>query len=68
MPRPMTMAEKILQPMQGLEVSLATDRGATLTPVLSNDVTAPIAIKEFKKIGGKGFRPYQDRFGSPTTM
>ena len=52
MPRPMTMAEKILAAHAGLDV---VEPGqlieCDLDLVLSNDVTAPIAIKEFRKIG-----------------
>ena len=52
MPRPMTMAEKILAAHAGLE-EVVPDQliECNLDLVLSNDVTAPIAIKEFKKIG-----------------
>ena len=52
MPRPMTMAEKILAAHAGLDV---VEPGqlieCDLDLVLSNDVTAPIAVKEFRKIG-----------------
>lgn len=52
MPRPMTMAEKILAAHAGLEEVLPGQLiECNLDLVLSNDVTAPIAIKEFKKIG-----------------
>ena len=52
MPRPMTMAEKILAAHAGLEEVVPGQLiECNLDPVLSNDVTAPIAIKEFKKIG-----------------
>ena len=52
MPRPMTMAEKILAAHAGLEEVVPGQLiECTLDLVLSNDVTAPIAIKEFKKIG-----------------
>lgn len=52
MPRPMTMAEKILAAHAGLEEVVPSQLiECNLDLVLSNDVTAPIAIKEFKKIG-----------------
>ena len=52
MPRPMTMAEKILAAHAGLEEVIPGQLiECNLDLVLSNDVTAPIAIKEFKKIG-----------------
>lgn len=52
MPRPMTMAEKILAAHAGLEEAVPGQLiECNLDLVLSNDVTAPIAIKEFKKIG-----------------
>lgn len=59
MPRPMTMAEKILAAHAGLEEVVPGQLiECNLDLVLSNDVTAPIAIKEFKKIGvGKVFDP-----------
>ena len=52
MPRSMTMAEKILAAHAGLEEVVPGQLiECNLDLVLSNDVTAPIAIKEFKKIG-----------------
>ena len=52
MPRPMTMAEKILAAHAGLEEVVPGQLiECNLDLVLSNDVTAPIAIKEFKKLG-----------------
>lgn len=59
MARPMTMAEKILAAHAGLdEVEPGQLIECDLDLVLSNDVTAPIAIKEFEKIGvGKVFDP-----------
>ena len=52
MARPMTMAEKILAAHAGLdEVVPGQLIECDLDLVLSNDVTAPIAIKEFKKLG-----------------
>jgi len=52
MPRPMTITEKILAAHAGLdEVTPGQLINCKLDIVLSNDVTAPIAIKEFKKIG-----------------
>ena len=63
MPRPMTMAEKILAAHAGLEEVVPGQLiECNLDLVLSNDVTAPIAIKEDRR--RKGFRSYQDRFGS----
>ena len=59
MPRPMTMAEKILAAHAGLdEVVPGQLIECDLDLVLSNDVTAPIAVKEFRKIGvEKVFNP-----------
>ena len=59
MPRPMTMAEKILAAHAGLdEVEPGQLIECDLDLVLSNDVTAPIAVKEFRKIGvEKVFNP-----------
>lgn len=52
MTRPMTMAEKILAAHAGLEeVEPGQLIECNLDLVLSNDVTAPIAIQEFKKTG-----------------
>lgn len=52
MARPMTMAEKILAAHAGLEEVVPGQLiECDLDLVLSNDVTAPIAIKEFKKVG-----------------
>ena len=52
MARPMTMAEKILAAHAGLEEVVPGQLiECNLDLVLSNDVTAPVAIKEFKKIG-----------------
>ena len=52
MARPMTMAEKILAAHVGLEEVVPGQLiECDLDLVLSNDVTAPIAIKEFKKVG-----------------
>ncbi|WP_251231177.1 3-isopropylmalate dehydratase large subunit [Adlercreutzia aquisgranensis] len=59
MARPMTMAEKILAAHAHLdEVEPGQLIECDLDLVLSNDVTAPIAIREFKNIGvGKVFDP-----------
>lgn len=59
MARPMTMAEKILAAHAGLEEVVPGQLiECDLDLVLSNDVTAPIAIKEFKKVGvDKVFNP-----------
>lgn len=59
MPRPMTMAEKILAAHAGLdEVEPGQLIECDLDLVLSNDVTSPIAIREFQKIGvGRVFDP-----------
>lgn len=52
MTRPMTITEKILAAHADLdEVQPGQLINCKLDIVLSNDVTAPIAIKEFKKIG-----------------
>ena len=52
MPRPMTMAEKILAAHAHLdEVEPGQLIECDLDLVLANDVTAPIAIREFRKIG-----------------
>ncbi len=52
MPRPMTMAEKILAAHAGLdEVIPGQLIECNLDLVLANDVTAPIAVGEFRKIG-----------------
>ena len=52
MPRPMTITEKILAAHAGLdEVAPGQLVNCDLDLVLANDVTAPISIKEFAKIG-----------------
>jgi 3-isopropylmalate/(R)-2-methylmalate dehydratase large subunit len=52
MSRPMTITEKILAAHAGLpEVAPGQLINCALDIVLANDVTAPIAIKEFSKIG-----------------
>lgn len=52
MARPMTMAEKILAAHAGLEEVVPSQLiECDLDLVLSNDVTSPIAIKEFNKVG-----------------
>ncbi|MDY0340576.1 MAG: aconitase/3-isopropylmalate dehydratase large subunit family protein, partial [Coriobacteriia bacterium] len=52
MPRPMTITEKILAAHAGLDdVAPGQLIECDLDLVLANDVTAPIAIKEFSKIG-----------------
>ena len=52
MPRPMTIAEKILAAHAGLEeVEPGQLINCKLDIVLANDVTAPIAISEFRKVG-----------------
>ena len=52
MPRPMTITEKILAAHAGLdEVEPGQLINCRLDLVLANDVTAPIAIKEFSKVG-----------------
>lgn len=54
MPRPMTIAEKILAAHAHLdEVSPGQLIECDLDLVLSNDITGPIAIKEFHKIGAE---------------
>ncbi len=53
--KPMTITEKILAAHSGLdEVSAGELINARVDLVLANDITAPIAIQEFKKIGAKG--------------
>ena len=52
MARPMTIAEKILAAHAGEEsVEPGQLINCALDIVLANDVTAPIAIKEFRKTG-----------------
>ncbi|MEN6429383.1 MAG: aconitase/3-isopropylmalate dehydratase large subunit family protein, partial [Coriobacteriales bacterium] len=52
MPRPMTVTEKILASHAGMdEVRPGQLINCRLDLVLANDVTAPIAIKEFRKVG-----------------
>lgn len=52
MARPMTMAERILAAHAGLEEVVPGQLiECDLDLVLSNDVTSPIAIKEFNKVG-----------------
>ena len=52
MTRPMTIAEKILAAHAGLEeVTPGQLISAKLDITLANDITGPVAIKEFKKIG-----------------
>ena len=54
MPRPMTIAEKILAAHAGLdEVVPGQLIECDLDLVLANDITGPIAIKEFRKIGAE---------------
>ena len=69
MPRPMTMAEKILAAHAGLEEVVPGQLiECNLDLVLSNDVTAPIAIKEFKKIGVEKVLILPKSLWFPTTM
>ena len=52
MPRPMTITEKIFAAHAGLEEVKAGDLiTAKVDITLANDITAPVAIKEFEKIG-----------------
>ena len=52
----MTITEKILAAHCGLEEVKAGDLiNARVDLVLSNDITGPVAIKEFRKLGVKGF-------------
>ena len=52
MPRPMTIAEKILAAHAGLdEVQPGQLIECALDLVMANDVTAPIAIREFERVG-----------------
>ena len=51
-PRPMTLAERILAAHAGLptvEPGMLVDAGVDL--VLANDITAPIALREFERLG-----------------
>jgi 3-isopropylmalate/(R)-2-methylmalate dehydratase large subunit len=58
MTKPMTMAEKILAAHAGLdEVTPGQLIECDLDLVLSNDITAPIAIREFAKITDKVWDP-----------
>ena len=51
---PMTMSQKILAAHAGLEeVKAGQLINAKLDMVLANDITGPVAIKEFKKAGAK---------------
>lgn len=55
MPRPMTIAEKLLAAHAGLdEVTPGQLIECDLDLVLANDVTAPIAIREYEKVGLRG--------------
>ena len=52
MPRPMTITEKIFAAHAGLDEVKAGDLiTAKVDITLANDITAPVAIKEFRKIG-----------------
>ena len=52
MPRPMTITEKIFAAHAGVEEVKAGDLiTAKVDITLANDITAPVAIKEFQKIG-----------------
>lgn len=52
MPRPMTITEKIFAAHAGLEEVKAGDLiTAKVDITLANDITGPVAIKEFRKIG-----------------
>ncbi len=52
MPKPMTITEKIFAAHAGLDEVKAGDLiTAKVDITLANDITAPVAIKEFKKIG-----------------
>ena len=54
----MTLAEKILAAHSGRkEVSAGEFINCQVDMVLSNDITAPIAIKEFRRLGVKVFDP-----------
>ncbi len=63
MPRSMTITEKILAAHAGLpDVVPGQLINCALDIVLANDVTAPIAIREFEKTGvGKVWDPDEDR-------
>ena len=66
MPRPMTITEKILAAHASLdEVEPGQLINCRLDLVLANDVTAPIAIGEFKRIGvERVWDPDEGRAGS----
>ena len=52
--RPMTITEKILAKHAGVkEVSPGDLISAKVDIALGNDITSPIAIKEFRRIGAK---------------
>jgi 3-isopropylmalate/(R)-2-methylmalate dehydratase large subunit len=54
----MTLAEKIMAAHSGRkEVSAGDFVDCRVDVVLSNDITAPIAIREFRKLGVKVFDP-----------
>ncbi len=56
----MTLAEKILAAHCGKKVVSAGDFiNCRVDLVLSNDITAPIAIREFRKLGVKVFDPHK---------
>ena len=59
MKKPMTITEKIFADHAGLESVQAGDLiTAKVDITLANDITGPVAIKEFKKIGAeKVFNP-----------
>ena len=65
MSNPMTITEKILAAHAGLEaVTPGQLINAKVDIALGNDITAPIAIKEFKQAGAvKVFDPEQGRIG-----
>ena len=65
MSHPMTITEKILAAHAGLDfVTPGQLINAKVDIALGNDITAPIAIKEFRQAGaGKVFDPEKGGFG-----
>ena len=61
----MTLAEKILAAHSGKkQVSAGEFINCKVDLVLSNDITAPIAIREFRKLGVKVFDPQKGGHGA----
>ena len=59
----MTMTQKILAAHAGLEsVSAGQLIEANLDMILGNDITSPVAIKEFEKYGFEPYRVKHQKF------